>query len=135
MRLGTQMKQKFYEEGHVLPTCINPGCSRPVMVRDWKNWSIKSECGTCYKARVTGFFGPAMAGITIHKKEFCSMVSPSSLHRFVSLLRLNSKRMPFHPSLMVSTNDIQLSISQSCLMEISDRHTSTSSTVTLTNAT
>jgi len=68
------MKQKFYEEGHTLPTCINEGCSRPVQVRDWKNWSIKSECGTCYKARVTGFFGPAMAGITIHKKEYCENI-------------------------------------------------------------
>ena len=44
------------------------------MVRDWKNWSIKSECGTCYKARVSGFFGSAMNGITIHKKEFCENI-------------------------------------------------------------
>ena len=68
------MKQKFFDDGHFLPSCINPNCSRPVMVRDWKNWSIKSECGTCYKARVTGFFGPAMNNITIHKKEFCENI-------------------------------------------------------------
>jgi len=60
MKLGPQMKEKFFSEGYSLPTCINPGCIRPVMVRDWKNWSIKSECGTCYKARTTGFFGPAI---------------------------------------------------------------------------
>lgn len=74
MNLGAQMKQKFFAEGNVLPRCINPGCERPVMVRDWKNWSIKSECGTCYKARVTGFRGPAMSGIEIHKKEYCENV-------------------------------------------------------------
>jgi hypothetical protein len=74
MNLGQQMKQKFLDEGHVLPSCVNSNCIRPVMVRDWKNWSIKSECGTCYKARVSGFVGSAMAGITIHKKEFCENV-------------------------------------------------------------
>ena len=74
MNLGQQMKQKFLDEGHVLPSCVNSNCTRPVMVRDWKNWSIKSECGTCYKARVSGFVGSAMAGITIHKKEFCENV-------------------------------------------------------------
>lgn len=74
MNPGQQMKQKFFEDGNILPTCVNPGCSRPVMVRDWKNWSIKSECATCYKARTTGFFGPAMDGITIHKKEFCENI-------------------------------------------------------------
>lgn len=71
MNLGVQMKQKFFAEGNVLPKCINPGCVRFVQVRDWKNWSIKSECGSCYKARVTGFRGPAMNGIEIHKKEYC----------------------------------------------------------------
>lgn len=71
MKLGVQMKQKFFEEGNVLPKCVNSGCERPVMVRDWKNWSIKSECGTCYKARTTGFRGPAMSNIEIHKKEYC----------------------------------------------------------------
>ena len=74
MKLASQMKEGFYDAGHELPKCVNPGCNRPVMVRDWKNWSIKSECGTCYKARVSGFFGPAMVGITIHKKEYCENI-------------------------------------------------------------
>ena len=68
------MKEKFYLEGHTLPTCVNIGCTRTVMVRDWKNWSIKSECGTCNKARLTGVMGKAMAGITIHKKQYCENV-------------------------------------------------------------
>jgi hypothetical protein len=74
MKISHQMKQKFFDEGHVLPMCINPGCVRQVRVRNWKDWSLKSECGTCYKARSTGFFGPAMAGITIHKKDHCENV-------------------------------------------------------------
>ena len=71
---GLVAKERFFVEGHQLPKCVNPGCNRPVMVRDWKNWSIKSECGTCYKARITGYFGPAMAGITIHKKNYCENI-------------------------------------------------------------
>lgn len=71
MSLGLSMKMKFFNEGNTLPVCVNEGCTRPVQVREWKNWSFKTECGTCYKARTTGKFGKAMAGITIHKKEYC----------------------------------------------------------------
>ena len=71
MTLGAEMKMKYLQEHKTLPTCINPGCSRSVQVRDWKNWSFKTECGTCYKARVTGKRGKAMDGITIHKKRYC----------------------------------------------------------------
>lgn len=65
------MKEKFFSEGNTLPQCVNPGCTRNVQVRAWANWSFKTECGTCYKARVTGKFGKAMEGITIHKKDYC----------------------------------------------------------------
>jgi len=64
-------KEKFFNEGYSLPTCINSGCIRPVQVRCWTNWSFKTECGTCYKARATGIKGKAMEGIVIHKKQFC----------------------------------------------------------------
>ena len=71
------MKQKFLDEGLTLPQCINPGCSRNVQVRAWSNWSFKTECGTCYKARATGISGKAMEGITIHKKTFINMLRNS----------------------------------------------------------
>ncbi len=64
------MKVKFLAEGRELPECVNIGCTRKVQVREWSTWSFKTECGTCYKARKTGVMGPAMKGITIHKKEY-----------------------------------------------------------------
>ena len=74
MQLSHVMKAKFFNEGHTLPQCVNPGCCRHVAVRDWKNWSIKSECSTCIKARTSGVFGAAMDGITIHKKDYCENI-------------------------------------------------------------
>jgi|TARA_R110000822_G_C15071593_1_gene468668 hypothetical protein len=68
------MKEQFFSEGRVLPKCININCERNVQVRDWAYWSLKTECGTCYKARMTGIMGKAMEGITIHKKKFCENI-------------------------------------------------------------
>jgi len=91
------MKQKFLSEGNLLPVCINPGCNRNVQVRAWDNWSFKTECGTCYKARTTGIRGNAMTGITIHKKTYCEnadshlgWVCPVDPTAFISLGMLNA---------------------------------------------
>ena len=91
------MKQKFLDEGLTLPQCINPGCSRNVQVRAWSNWSFKTECGTCYKARATGISGKAMEGITIHKKTYCEnadghlgWICPVDASAFVALDMLNA---------------------------------------------
>ena len=35
------MKEKFFAEGHTLPTCVNDVCSNNVQVREWKYWSFK----------------------------------------------------------------------------------------------
>ena len=70
-------KEKFFSEGLSLPICINGGCTRPVAVRCWSNWSFKTECGTCYTARRTGKKGKAMVGITIHKKSIVRTMTPT----------------------------------------------------------
>ena len=62
------MKEKFFAEGHTLPTCVNDGCSNNVQVREWKYWSFKSECSTCATARKKG---RTVAGVTRHKKAYC----------------------------------------------------------------
>ncbi len=62
------MKEKFFAEGHTLPTCVNDGCNNNVQVREWKYWSFKSECSTCATARKKG---KTVAGVTQHKKDYC----------------------------------------------------------------
>ena len=62
------MKEKFFAEGHTLPTCVNDGCNNNVQVREWKYWSFKSECSTCATARKKG---RTVAGVTRHKKPHC----------------------------------------------------------------
>ena len=39
--ISSEMKEKFFNEGNVLPECVNHGCSRKVLVREWKYWSFK----------------------------------------------------------------------------------------------
>jgi len=68
MKLSMKMKAKFFEEGNTLPKCVNIGCDRNVQVRDWKNWSFKSECSRCAVARIKGL---QVEGVTRHKKSYC----------------------------------------------------------------
>ena len=68
MGIMNQMKEKFFAEGHTLPTCVNDGCTNKVQVREWKYWSFKSECSSCASARKKGLKRP---GVTQHKKEYC----------------------------------------------------------------
>jgi 5-methylcytosine-specific restriction endonuclease McrA len=67
-KISRQMKDKFFAEGHTLPTCINEGCDNLVKVREWKYWSFKSECSACAAARKKGIERPC---ITQHKKTYC----------------------------------------------------------------
>ena len=69
--ISQQMKAKFFAEGHELPKCVNDGCDSKVLVREWKNWSIKSECSRCANARLKG---KTIPGVNIHKKFFCENV-------------------------------------------------------------
>jgi hypothetical protein len=68
MLKSNPMKEKFFAEGHTLPTCVNDGCNNNVQVREWKYWSFKSECSTCATARKKG---KTVAGVTQHKKDYC----------------------------------------------------------------
>ncbi len=63
-----QSKRKFFESHNSLPKCINHGCERDVVVRNWKTWSFKSECGSCMVDRKRNGI---TKGITIHKKGYC----------------------------------------------------------------
>jgi hypothetical protein len=76
------MKQKFFDEGHTVPKCVNPGCDRECVARNWGNWSFKSECSRCMTARKEKRYvvrdglkyithrGKEI-GIVIHKKDYC----------------------------------------------------------------
>ena len=63
-----KMKEKFFAEGHILPTCVNDGCDNYVQVREWMYWSFKSECSSCASARKKCINRP---GVTKHKKNYC----------------------------------------------------------------
>ena len=68
MGIMNKMKEKFFAEGHILPTCVNDGCDNYVQVREWKYWSFKSECSSCASARKKAINRP---GVTKHKKNYC----------------------------------------------------------------
>mgnify|MGYP004282381793 CR=1 FL=1 len=40
-------REKYLAEGKKIPTCVNPGCQKNVIVRDWKYYSFKHQCGDC----------------------------------------------------------------------------------------
>jgi hypothetical protein len=71
MSISETQKNKFYELGNTLPKCVNPGCENYVAVRNWGNWSFKSECSRCQSDRKKGLI---REGITIHKKEYCENI-------------------------------------------------------------
>jgi hypothetical protein len=78
-----EAKQKFFSDGHTIPPCVNAGCKSTVTVREWKNWSFKTECGHCSIARKNEryIFEDGVRwivnkkgqneGIIIHKEMFC----------------------------------------------------------------
>ena len=68
MTISEIQKRKFYDLEHKLPKCINPGCDNDVAVRNWSNWSFKTECSRCQTDRKKGI---VRIGITIHKKNYC----------------------------------------------------------------
>jgi hypothetical protein len=69
--LSMKMKAKYFAEGNLLPLCINSGCDNFVVVRDWKNWSFKSECSRCENSRKKGKDIP---GVIRHKKTYCENI-------------------------------------------------------------
>ena len=69
--ISTIQKERFFKEGNKLPICINSGCKRDVAVRNWGNWSFKSECSRCATDRKKGRI---REGIVIHKKNYCENI-------------------------------------------------------------
>ena len=67
--MGAIAQKKFYDGGGLLPSCVNDGCINAVTVREWKNFSMKSECGRCERSRKSGELIP---NVKIHKKTFCA---------------------------------------------------------------
>ena len=68
MVISQAQKRKFFNEGNSLPICVNEGCGRNVVVREWKYWSFKSECSRCTNARKKGII---LEDVKIHKKTHC----------------------------------------------------------------
>lgn len=64
-------KKKFYDMGNTLPRCVNIGCNNDVAVRNWGNWSFKTECTRCQSDRKKGILRD---GIIIHKKNYCENI-------------------------------------------------------------
>lgn len=64
-------KEKFYRLGYKLPKCVNKGCNNDVAVRNWGNWSFKSECSSCQNMRKKNII---KEGIEIHKKKYCENI-------------------------------------------------------------
>ena len=70
-KISNTQKEKFYSTGHTLPKCINEGCNNNVSIRNWGNWSFKSECSRCQSARKKGIL---IQGIIRHKKNYCENI-------------------------------------------------------------
>jgi hypothetical protein len=69
--INKTQKEKFYNLGYKLPKCVNIGCNNDVAVRNWGNWSLKSECSSCQTARKNG---KIKKNIIIHKKSYCENI-------------------------------------------------------------
>ena len=61
-KISEIQKQKFFDRGLELPKCINDGCTNKVAVRNWSNWSFKTECSKCQNDRKKGIL---REGVTI----------------------------------------------------------------------
>lgn len=68
MSINQIQKEKFFANGNTLPKCVNDGCQNNVTVRNWGNWSFKSECSRCIRNRKLGI---VTEGVTVHKKRYC----------------------------------------------------------------
>lgn len=69
--ISKEQKQKFYDSGNTLPKCINIGCNNNVSVRNWGNWSFKTECNRCIRLRVKKII---QDNIVFHKKQYCENI-------------------------------------------------------------
>jgi 5-methylcytosine-specific restriction endonuclease McrA len=67
--IAMQNKERFLAEGKKIPTCVNQGCGRNVIVRDWKYYSFKHVCSDCKSNEQKGL--PMRAGVKSHKKKYC----------------------------------------------------------------
>ena len=82
---GQKAKQEYLKKGYKIPICVNIGCDNQITPREWKNFSLKSECTSCADCRKRKLYvtenGKRIikAGTKktikndkiIHKKDFC----------------------------------------------------------------
>lgn len=62
-------KENWLAEGNKIPKCVNQGCNKDVVVRDWKYYSFKHLCSSCTLRMQDGL--PPLPGVTYHKKTYC----------------------------------------------------------------
>jgi len=62
-------KENFLASGNKIPTCINSGCDKSVIVRDWKYYSFKHMCSDCTNRLQKDL--PPREGVIFSKKNFC----------------------------------------------------------------
>jgi hypothetical protein len=62
-------KERYLAEGNRIPKCANQGCDNDVIVRDWKYYSFKHNCGDCSRRLRKGM--EPRKGVLFSKKNFC----------------------------------------------------------------
>lgn len=62
-------KARYLAAGHKIPICANQGCSKNVVVREWKYYSFKHYCSDCSNRLKRNL--PPRVGVTFNKKNYC----------------------------------------------------------------
>ena len=62
-------KEEYLAKGEKIPTCVNQGCDKKVIVRDWKYYSFKHLCSDCNGRMKRG--DSPRKGVTFYKKNYC----------------------------------------------------------------
>jgi hypothetical protein len=106
LSVSSVQKQKYFERGHTLPKCVNPGCNNDVAVRNWSNWSFKSECGRCQTDRKKGYISE---GVEIHKKKYCENINVFS-HPYYMISSVFSLHPDFIDQLLQLNTSIEKDI-------------------------
>ena len=65
-------KENYLAEGKKIPKCVNKGCNNDVVVRDWKYYSFKHQCGECTSRQQKNL--PPREGISFVKKKYCENI-------------------------------------------------------------
>ncbi len=66
------INKEEYLKNNKLPTCVSIGCSKNVIVRDWKYYSFKHLCSDCSNRLKNNL--PPREGVTFVKKKYCENI-------------------------------------------------------------